>query len=168
MTPVWINHDSFSLTNDSQINYVPFYNSMHSMQSENRLLPWTVWCGILRIRCHGNLLTEPLSGNGLFHVYALSCKRASTPQQLHISKPLPQQWAIPAFRCHVTIFNLNFGILILGDIVKLEKLTNTIHVPKKLQFFCKHVWHPRFKQNWWVTALCSVLQCRTLQFACQN
>jgi hypothetical protein len=71
LTPcLWLMNE---LVDDSSttesINYVSsFYNSG---RTDERLLPLTVRVLVCFIRCHGNVLTEPLSSNRLFRVYSL-------------------------------------------------------------------------------------------------
>jgi hypothetical protein len=47
----------------------------NSSRTDERPPPPTVRVLVCFIRCHGNVLTEPLSGNGLFRVHWLLCKR---------------------------------------------------------------------------------------------
>jgi hypothetical protein len=65
------------LSTNESVNYVScFYNSG---RTDERTLPPTVRVLVCFIRCHGNVLTEPLLSNGLFRVYLLSCKRVLIP-----------------------------------------------------------------------------------------
>jgi hypothetical protein len=64
---------------NESVNYVSiFYNSG---RTDERPLPPTVDVLVCFIRCHGNILTEPLSDNGLFRVYSLLCKRVLIPRK---------------------------------------------------------------------------------------
>jgi hypothetical protein len=92
-----------------RISYRAFYNLE---RTGNRTLPWTVrllYCAYLLsrervliprqpIRCVGNMLSEALPSNGVFRLSGFltqsSCKRASTPQQPCVSKPLPSNWGL--------------------------------------------------------------------------
>jgi hypothetical protein len=55
--------------------------------------------------CHGNMLTEPLSSNGLVHCYGNMC--LAIPW---LALDFRSGSAIPAFRSHVTVF-CHVGIL---------------------------------------------------------
>jgi hypothetical protein len=93
------------------MNYVSFYNLV---RTEDRTLPWTVRLlySEATARCHEYTLCEAPPNNGPlrlsgFLTHSLSSKRASTPQQPCVSKPLPSNrrnsdFTIPAFGRHVT------------------------------------------------------------------
>jgi hypothetical protein len=60
-------------------------------RTEWRPPPRTISCH--SVRCHGNVLTEPLASNGLIHSYSL--------QRKHDYRTVPQQWTSalgPLFR----------------------------------------------------------------------
>jgi hypothetical protein len=78
LTNDWLRNE---LVDDSSttesINYLSsFYKSG---RTDERPLPPTVRALVCFIRCHKNVLTEPLSSNGIFRVYSLLCKRVLIP-----------------------------------------------------------------------------------------
>jgi hypothetical protein len=81
-----MNLNDDSSTNESIKCLSSFHNSVRT--EERPLLP-TVRVLVCFIRWHWNVLTELLSGNGLFRVHSLLCKRVLIPWQPCISEPLP-------------------------------------------------------------------------------